>query len=468
MSYTIERKVRSRYSTSRQIQQNTKTEKRLQSQNKGYRGLHLKDVVEIVQRDLKELKGSVEEQQAHKDLLEQAGLGNPVAQEKVKAMIKRIITERRISVIDGLPDDKLSVSDAVFALTCGAGWIEDLYKAKDVEEVQVNGTKIYVMRDGIATKINREFESIDQVIQLQQRLALYGKADISELKPVCSTYMWNKSRLTMSQPPYSAFPAIAVRNFILKDPTLESLMEYGTLDKKMATFLRLLVKYHASIMVAGSTKTGKTTTLFALAREIPIEERLLTLETEFEVWLNERLPGRNVVPFQAVPEIGITMEEGFKPLLRFSPDRIIIGEMRGSEAAQAVQACLRGHDSLTSVHSKYRDMIIYDVMDMIKQDGRTHDDHMLRQRIARAFNIVVFQNLVKVNKYKARRVMTEITELQVDPITGNISVVPIVIWNKATNKWEFTGNKLSHGLREHMELYMIGDAHREFEELGVW
>lgn len=463
-----QRIVRSRYAVSRQLQTTNNVQKFINRHHKSYRGLGLKEVVEIIQRELKEIKGTEEEQQSHKDLLEQAGLGNPIAQEKVKAMIKRIITEKRISVVDGLPDEKMSVSDAVFALTCGAGLIEDLYRAKDVEEVQVNGTEIFVMRDGVASKINRKFDSVEQVIQLQQRLALYGKADISELNPICSTYMWNKSRLTMTQPPYSAFPTIAVRNFIVKNPSLETLVEYRTLDKKMAKFLRLLVQHHASIVVAGSTKTGKTTTLLALSKDVPEDERIVTLETEFEIFLHELFPDRNIVSFQSVPEIGITMEEGFKPLLRLSPNRFIVGEMRGSEASQAVQAALRGHDVLVSVHSKYRDMLIYDIMDMIKQDGRTHDDLILKNRIARAFNIVVFQSLIKINRFKARRVITEITELQVDPITGEVQVVPIVIWNRSKNEWEWTGAKLSRGLKEHMDLYMYAGSEKEFEELGVW
>ncbi|MFX3639820.1 MAG: ATPase, T2SS/T4P/T4SS family [Candidatus Pristimantibacillus sp.] len=464
MKAKLIRKPRIKFSIVEHLQQD-KREKRKEQFSKGYLHRTLDEVVKIVQDQLKAAGGSAEEQDEHKEMIHQAGLGNPLAQEKVKALIKQIINDQMLYATIGQLQDRMSLSDAAFALTVGAGYIEDLYKTKDIEEVQVNDTKIYVMKDGVSIEYPRHFDSREQVIRLQERLALYGRARINEQHPICHTYMYNKARLTMTQSPFSAFPTIAIRNFILKDPSLATLIERETLNQAMATFLILLTRYHASIIVAGGTKTGKTTTLYALAKEIPINERVLTLETEFEMMLHERLPDMHFVPFQSVPDLNITMEIAFKPLLRESPDRIIIGEIRGAEASQAVQASLRGHDTMTSLHSKYRNMIIMDIMDMVKQDGRSHDDHMLRNRIGRAFNIVIFQRFVKINDFKNKRVMTEITEIT-SLENGEIEMNPIFVWNQDSGTWERTSHNISHDLMEHMSNY--GATKEEFRNLGVY
>ncbi|MBO7745814.1 Flp pilus assembly complex ATPase component TadA [Paenibacillus sp. MWE-103] len=446
--------------------QKEKEDKRKTASIRGYQHRTLEEVVKIVQDQLKKTDGTAEEQDEHKEMIHQAGLGNPIAQERVKSIIKQIIYDHMLYASLGELQERMSLPEAVFALTVGAGYIEDLYKGKEIEEVQVNGIDIYIMRDGVSVKFPRVFNNMDQVIRLQERLALYGRARINEQHPICHTYMFNKARLTMTQSPYSAFPTIAIRNFILRDPELHStLVDRGTLNTAMAMLLSLFVKYHASIIVAGGTKTGKTTTLYALAKEIPVLERVLSLETEMEMRLDERLPGRNIVPYQAVPELGISMEDAFLPLLRLSPDRIIIGEVRGPEASQAVQAALRGHDTMVSLHSKYRSMIITDIMDMVKQDGRTHDDNLLKNRIGRAFNIVIYQRFVKVNERKNLRVMTEITEV-VPTENGDIIMRPLYEWKAEKNDWVRTEHKISHELMEHMMSY--GASAEEFTALGLY
>jgi pilus assembly protein CpaF len=441
---------RKRFSLLEQLTQPTIDQQRAFNEHSPNELQTLNEIIKFVQEELKVWDSTLKQQGEHKEVIYQAGLGHPVAQEQVKAMIKKILQDRQIYAAVSPLLERMSLSDAVFALSIGAGYIEDLYKAKDVEEVQVNDCNIYIMKHGISTLHPRRFESTEQVIRLQERLALYGKARINEQNPICHTYMYNRARLTMTQPNYSAFPTITIRNFLLKDPSLDTLMDKGTLNRDMSHLLTKLIRYHASIIVAGGTKTGKTTTLYALAKEIPIQERILTLETEFEMMLHERLGGiRNIVPFQAVTELGITMEEAFKPLLRNSPDRILIGEIRGAEASQAIQAALRGHDTMVSLHSKYRSMIVPDIMDMVKQDGRSHDEQLLKHRIARAFNIVIFQRLIRENEYKQRRIISEISEIRALD-SGEIDVVPLFVWNYTTQDWERTQYGLSADLIEHM------------------
>jgi len=279
------------------------------------------------------------------------------------------------------------------------------------------------------------------------------------------SYLWNRSRLVMTREPYTDVPSIHIRNFIVKDVTLEKLVELGTLDGKTAELLRLLVRHHASFLIGGGTNTGKTTFLYALAAEIPEHERIRTLEKEFEISLRERLGGRrNILAAREAEVGGVRREEAEKPLLVMSPEWIIVGEAKGAEVAQMVQGALRGHDVMGTMHTKYRDSFLSDVVDMMKQDGRIHDAADAERRAARAFNILIFLRMVK-DGGAMRRIVGEVTELFVDE-EGKPRAEPIVLWDYEKKTWCFTGRRLGASLREH--LLSKGANPEDFRKLGVW
>jgi len=400
----------------------------------------------------------------YRDILD-AGLGEPGAQARMKAVIRTLLSEYRIEIDPRTMIDHWSPTDCVFAHVCGAGLIEDLKQQPDVEEVQVIGTSIYVIRGGRQELHHRKFASLEEVRLLQDRLALCGKKPISERQPFVQSYLWNRSRLVMTREPYTDVPSIHIRNFIVRDITLEKLVELGTIDKRMAQLLRLFVAYHASFLIGGGTNTGKTTFLFALAAEIPEEERIRTLEKEFEVALRERLGGRrNILAARETLESGLPMEEAFKPLLVMSPEWIIVGEAKGAEVSQMVQGALRGHDVMGTMHTKYRESFLSDVVDMMKQDGRNHEVADAERRVARAFNIIVFLRRVRIDGV-FRRIVTEITELYVDE-EGKPQAQPLAVWDYEARRWVFTGAALSVPLRNHMLSH--GADSGAFRELGVW
>lgn len=426
------------------------------------RRMTLREASKLVYEHLTER--SKKDQSLYEDIL-QAGLGDPVAGARMKAVIDILLMEYRIDMDPDTLISPLSPTECIFAETCGAGLIEDLYRLPNVEEVQVIGCDIFLLRGGEMTRHRRKFASLTDVLLLQDRLSLCGKKPINQRQPFIQSYMWNRSRLVMTRPPYSDIPSIHIRNFIVKDVTLGHLVELQTIDDRMARLLQLLVRYHASFLIGGGTATGKTTFLFALAQEIPENERIRTLEKEFEVALRDRLRGtRNILAVREVEEIGLTMEESFKPLLVMSPHWVIVGEAKGSEVSQMVQGALRGHDMMGTMHTKYRESFISDVVDMIKQDGRQHDHQDAVRRTARAFNIVVFLRLIRWNG-KHVRIATEITELSVDE-QQEVRIRPLVEWDYQRNHWRFTGQPLSKPLKDH--LVANGANPDEFRELGVW
>ncbi|MEX2461005.1 MAG: ATPase, T2SS/T4P/T4SS family [Paenibacillaceae bacterium] len=422
----------------------------------------LSQAVDLIYEHITELsKGNNELRQYVLD----AGLGNPMAQDKMKAMVDNLLVEHRIEVEEATLIEPMNATESIFALTCGAGLLEDLYRMKDVEEVQVVGVDIFIIRNGESLPHPRKFASLQEVRLLQDRLALCGKKPINEKNPVLQSYMYNRSRLVMARENFSDVPLICIRNFIVRDVTLDALIQLGTIDDRMAQLLQYFVKFHASIIVGGSTNTGKTTFLFALAQQIPIRERIITLEKEFEISLRERLNGkRNIVSLREVTETDLPMEEAFKPILVMSPKWVVIGEAKGAEVSQMIQGSLRGHDVMGTIHTKYRESFMSDVVDMVKQDGRIHGDHNLKGRIARAFNIIIFLRLIHINGVN-RRVVTEITELYADS-EDQVYVNPLIVWNYETQTWEATGNKLSKYMMEHMITYNA-DA-ETFRRLGVY
>ncbi len=400
----------------------------------------------------------------YRDILD-AGLGETGAQTRMKAVINTLLMEYQMEIDRRTLIDDLSATDCVFATTCGAGLIEDLKQLPDVEEVQVIGRSIFLIRGGRQTLHHRTFASLEEVRLLQERLALCGKKPISERQPFVQSYLWNKSRLVMTREPYTDVPSIHIRNFIVRDVTLEKLIELGTLNANIAALLKLLVTYHASFLIGGGTNTGKTTLLYALASEIPEEERIRTLEKEFEISLRERLKGRrNILAARETLESDLPMEDAFKPLLVMSPEWVIVGEAKGAEVSQMVQGALRGHDVMGTMHTKYRESFLSDVVDMLKQDGRAHEVADAQRRIARAFNILVFLRLVKINGCM-RRIVTEVTELFVDD-QSQPCVRPLVVWDYERKDWIATGAPLSFPLRNH--LLSHGASPSAFQALGVW
>lgn len=422
----------------------------------------LREASRIVHEHL--MERSKRDEALHRDILD-AGLGEPSAQARMKAVIDTLLVEYRLELEPSTLIDDLSPTDCVFAMTCGAGLIEDLKGLPDVEEVQVIGRSIFLIREGRQSLHHRSFGSMEEVRLLQDRLALCGKKPISERQPFVQSYLWNRSRLVMTREPYTDVPSIHIRNFIVRDVTLEKLVGLGTIDDSMCKLLQLFVRYHASLLIGGGTNTGKTTLLFALASEIPAEERIRTLEKEFEIALRDRLRGpRNILAARETAESDLPMEDAFKPLLVMSPEWVIVGEAKGAEISQMVQGALRGHDVMGTMHTKYRESFLSDVVDMIKQDGRNHDYADVERRVARAFNVLIFLRLVKTGA-SFRRVVTEISELFVDA-AGNPQVSPIVLWDYEAKCWKFTASSLSEPFRQH--LLSHGAEPEAFRSLGVW
>ncbi|PRX65191.1 pilus assembly protein CpaF [Cohnella sp. SGD-V74] len=425
--------------------------------------MSLSEASEIIYKHL--MDRSKNDTQLHEDIMS-AGLGEPNAQERLKAVVENLILEYKIDIDESTLIDNLSPAESVFAETCGASLLDDLLRLPDVEEVQAIGQDIFLIRNAEQTMHHRKFSSLKHVELLQDRLALCGKKPINDANPFLQTYLWSGSRLVMSRPRYSDVPAIHIRNFLVKDVSLDLLAtsQFRTINTQMAGLQKKLIKFKSSFLIGGGTNTGKTTYLYGLCEAMSEQDRIRTLEKEFEISLRRRLSGkRNILAVREVEELGLTMEEAFKPLLVMSPTWIIEGEAKGSEINQAIQGSLRGHNVIVTVHTNNRDSITSDIYDMIKQDNRNHDVADIMNRIARAFPILVYKRIIKIKNVNYR-VATEITHLYVED--GKVYVKPLVLWDYEKLDWVTTGNKFHQSFKE--RLIGNGATAADFAEFGVW
>lgn len=249
----------------------------------------------------------------------------------------------------------LSLKERILDRIFGWGVLEPLAKDKEVTEIMVNGYKsVWVEKNGQLQKTNIEFESPEDATLLATQLAGLAGRRLDETMPLVDARLKDGSRFNAVLPPLSGVgPVITIRRWPQNIFTLDYAHKIGALSLEMAEFLAACVKARQSILIAGSTGAGKTSLLNALAQEIPANQRIITIEDTAEI----RIDHPQFVPLEVrQPNIEGRGEVSVRTLvkngLRMRPDRIIIGEVRGAEALDMLQAMNTGHQgSLATIHA---------------------------------------------------------------------------------------------------------------------
>jgi pilus assembly protein CpaF len=242
----------------------------------------------------------------------------------------------------------------------------------------------------------------------------FDKKNISPTNPRVECRMADGSRLTCMIPPTANRPYINIRKFASFKISTENYIKSGTFNKEMADYLQKLVKGRANIIISGETNSGKTTLLKYLIDFINPKYRLGVIETHFELKLDETYPERNIVCFEAHEEdpVNVSMKDLFVSMLRFSPDIIIIGEARSTEAEEMIKAMRRGHQgSIGTIHSSSPELAIADIMDMINEDGKARNAEMLLKKVTNAIDIII-----QLRRFEdGTRRITKISEIWATP-----------------------------------------------------
>jgi pilus assembly protein CpaF len=311
----------------------------------------------------------------------------------------------------GQTDRKKVVDELINDLT-GFGPINPLLLDEDVSEVMVNGpNQVYCERKGKLVLTSIKFRDDEHVMSVIEKIVAPIGRRIDESSPMVDARLPDGSRVNAIIPPLALNgPTITIRKFS-KDPfQIEDLVNFGTLTKDMATFLDACVKARLNIFVSGGTGSGKTTTLNVLSNFIPDDERIVTIEDAAELQLGQD----HIISLESRPpniegKGAVTIRDLVRNSLRMRPDRVVIGEVRGSEALDMLQAMNTGHDgSLATGHSNSpRDMIAR-LETMVLLGGVDLPIKAIREQISGALDLIIQQSRLK----DGSRRITNITEVQ--------------------------------------------------------
>jgi len=333
----------------------------------------------------------------------------------------------------GQVDRKKVVEELINDLT-GFGPINPLLLDPEVSEVMVNGPDaIYMERNGKIELSNVQFRDDEHVMNVIEKIVAPIGRRIDESSPLVDARLPDGSRVNAIIPPLALNgPTITIRKFS-KDPfTIDNLIGFGTVTREMATFLDACVKADLNTFVSGGTGSGKTTTLNVLSNFIPFDERIITIEDSAELQLGQE----HVVSLESRPpniegKGGIPIRELVRNSLRMRPDRIVIGEVRGGEALDMLQAMNTGHDgSLATGHSNSPRDMISRLETMVLMAGMELPIRAIREQIAGALDVIIQQARLK----DGTRRITHITEVQ--GMEGDVIVLQDIFTYKQTGVGE--------------------------------
>ena len=289
--------------------------------------------------------------------------------------------------------DKIKLANELFNDIKRLDILQELLEDDSVTEIMVNGfNNIFYERQGQIYRWEKQFESQNVLNDIVQRIAAASNKIVNEAVPIADTKLADGSRVNIVMSPIAiGGPTVTIRKFYNKPLSMEKLIDMGSLSEEAAMFLQKLVISKYNIFVSGGTGSGKTTFLNVLSNYIPKEERIITIEDSAELQLSNvdnlvRLEARNA---NIEGRNAISIRDLIKSSLRMRPDRIIVGEVRGSEAIDMLQAMNTGHDgSMSTGHANGPEDMLLRLETMVLM-GMDIPIGAVRSQIASALDIVV-------------------------------------------------------------------------------
>jgi pilus assembly protein CpaF len=327
----------------------------------------------------------------------------------IEEMFDALLTQENLMLTRA---DRQRLLEQIIAEILGYGPIEGLLGDDTITEVMVNGPNaVYIERKGRIEATDIKFEDDDHVSRIIDRIVSPLGRRIDESQPYVDARLPDGSRVNAVIPPLSLIgPILTVRKFARIPITAQTLIELGTITPEALEFLKACVQAKLNMVISGGTGSGKTTTLNVLSAFIPNDERIVTLEPAAELQLQQE----HVLTLESRPpnvegKGEITMRALVINSLRMRPDRIIVGECRGAEALDMLQAMNTGHDgSMTTAHSNSPRDTLARLETMVLMAGMDLPLRAIREQIASALNLIVHQERMR----DGTRKITRITEVQ--------------------------------------------------------
>lgn len=341
-------------------------------------------------------------------------------------------------------DQKVSIVQQVYSSIRGFGLLDSIISDDTITEVMINGPEnVFIEQSGRLYKLDKQFESQRKLEDVIQRIVGLAGREVNQANPICDTRLPDGSRVNVVLPPIALCgPTVTIRKFSKTPMTIERLIQYGSITQEIADKLQLLVKAKYNIFISGGTGSGKTTFLNALSNYIPKDERVITIEDSAELQITgvENLVSLETRNANASGAGQITIRDLIKSSLRMRPERIVVGEVRGGEALDMLQAMNTGHDgSLSTGHANSTEDMLSRLETMVLQGAAGLPLEAIRQQIASAVDIIIHLSRLRD---KSRKTM-EITEV-VGYENGQIILNPLYKFEEDENS---TLDKVSGSLR---------------------
>lgn len=330
-------------------------------------------------------------------------------------------------------DQKISIIQQVYSSIRGFGLLDSIINDETITEVMINGPEnVFIEQSGRLFKLDKEFESQRRLEDIIQRIVGLAGREVNQANPICDTRLPDGSRVNVVLPPIALCgPTITIRKFSKTPMTIERLIKYGSITQDIADKLELLVKAKYNIFISGGTGSGKTTFLNALSNYIPRDERVITIEDSAELQITgvDNLVSLETRNANASGAGQITIRDLIKSSLRMRPERIVVGEVRGGEALDMLQAMNTGHDgSLSTGHANSTEDMLSRLETMVLQGADGLPLEAIRQQISSAIDIIIHLSRLRD---KSRRTM-EITEI-VGFENGKIKLNPLYVFEENDN-----------------------------------
>ncbi|AEG14455.1 type II secretion system protein E [Desulfofundulus kuznetsovii DSM 6115] len=375
---------------------------------------HLHEATAIIQELLADPRVNTEELEK---IFWLAKAGYPGYDVKAREAVESLMKKYGLTV-SGMPDGE--AAQKIYEYLWGLDVVESLYRMPHVNEIRVNGPrKIYYQYQGKNMRAEEIcFKDSEHIRKIIARMLEHDRAYLDESNPGCESRRLDGTRLTALTYPVTKEPCFILRKHGTFDMSQDNYIESGTMSEYILNLLVVLVKGRANILISGSANTGKTTLLRFLVKYLHPRLRIVTLETDRELFLDEWYPDRDIISLEAHPELGWDMRRCFVIVLRLSPNVIIVGEARGiGEAGQMINAVRSGHTGMGTLHT----LSVYEAVStlalMALEEGRKLPVPLLEDQIASGFDVII--------------------QMYGNDVTGTIRIEHVVEVSKGKNGPEF-------------------------------
>lgn len=356
--------------------------------------------------------------------------------------------------------EKVDIVEQVFSSIRGFGLLDLIMKDDTITEVMINGIdEIFIEKNGRLIQLEDRFESERQLEDIIQRIVGLAGREVNQANPIVDTRLPDGSRVNVVLPPIALKgPTVTIRKFSKNPMTVEKLLEYGSITQEVADVLEILVRAKYNIIICGGTGSGKTTFLNAVSNYIPHDERVITIEDSAELQIVgiDNLVSLETRNANSAGVGAITIRDLIKSSLRMRPERIVVGEVRGAEALDMLQAMNTGHDgSLSTGHANSTKDMLSRLETMVLQGADGLPLQAVRQQMASAIDIIVHLSRLRDKSRKTMEI-TEVLGYENDEIVLNPLYVFEEDGNSTLEKVSGRLNRTSNPMQNVHKLQLMG------------